>query len=64
MTLYDPRIPSAAPIFTRDRKIISIDGGCVLKADGQLNALILPVIDVLLSIMSLTRRTAGRSTSR
>lgn len=42
VTLYDPVIPSAAPIFTRDRKIISIDGGCVLKADGQLNALILP----------------------
>ena len=42
VTLYNPRIPSAAPIFTRDRKIISIDGGCVLKADGQLNALMLP----------------------
>ena len=34
--------PSAAPLFDYDRKIISIDGGCVLKADGQLNALILP----------------------
>ncbi|NBI66376.1 serine/threonine protein phosphatase [Pseudoflavonifractor sp. 60] len=45
VTLYDPCIPSAAPIFTRDRKIISIDGGCVLKADGQLNALILPSAD-------------------
>ena len=42
VTLYDPMIPSAAPIFTWDRRIISIDGGCVLKADGQLNALILP----------------------
>ena len=42
VTLYNPRIPSAAPIFTWDRKIISIDGGCVLKLDGQLNALILP----------------------
>ncbi|MCI9155309.1 MAG: serine/threonine protein phosphatase [Lawsonibacter sp.] len=45
VTLYDPHIPSAAPIFTRDRKIISIDGGCVLKVDGQLNALILPSED-------------------
>lgn len=45
VTLYDPGIPSAAPIFTRDRKIISIDGGCVLKLDGQLNALILPSED-------------------
>ena len=42
VTLYDPDIPSAAPIFLPDRKIISIDGGCVLKVDGQLNALILP----------------------
>ena len=45
VTLYDPSIPSAAPIFTRDRKIISIDGGCVLKLDGQLNALTLPAED-------------------
>lgn len=32
----------ANPIIDRDRKIISIDGGCVLKDDGQLNALIIP----------------------
>lgn len=42
VTLYDPRIPSAAPIVDRARHIISIDGGCVLKLDGQLNALIIP----------------------
>lgn len=42
VTLYNPRIPSSAPLFCRDRKIISIDGACVLKIDGQLNALILP----------------------
>ena len=42
VTLYDSHIPSAAPIITREQKIISIDGGCVLKMDGQLNALILP----------------------
>ena len=42
VTLYHTDIPSAAPIILRDRKIISIDGGCVLKADGQLNALIIP----------------------
>ena len=40
VTLYNPQIPSAAPLVLQDRKIISIDGGCVLKADGQLNALI------------------------
>lgn len=42
VTLYDPHIPSAAPLICRERKIISIDGGCVLKLDGQLNALIIP----------------------
>lgn len=42
VTLYDPSIPSAAPIIDKQRKIISIDGGCVLKIDGQLNALLLP----------------------
>ena len=42
VTLYDPHSPSAAPIIDRDERIVSIDGGCVLKADGQLNALIIP----------------------
>lgn len=41
-TLYHPHVPSSAPIFARTRKIISIDGACVLKVDGQLNALMLP----------------------
>lgn len=41
VTLYRADIPSAAPIILPERKIASIDGGCVLKADGQLNALIL-----------------------
>lgn len=42
VTLYHEHIPSAAPILLPQRRIASIDGGCVLKADGQLNALILP----------------------
>ena len=42
VTLYDPQIPSAAPLLEHNRHIASIDGGCVLKADGQLNALVLP----------------------
>jgi len=42
VTLYREDIPSAKPILLRDRHIASIDGGCTLKADGQLNALILP----------------------
>lgn len=45
VTLYHPDIPSSAPIFDRERKIISIDGACVLKVDGQLNALMLPAED-------------------
>lgn len=45
VTLYRENIPSAAPVILRDRKICSIDGGCVLKLDGQLNALILPSED-------------------
>ena len=42
VTLYREDIPSAAPLIDREKHIISIDGGCVLKWDGQLNALILP----------------------
>ena len=42
VTLYNPQIPSSAPLFDWDRRIISIDGACVLKVDGQLNALMLP----------------------
>ena len=45
VTLYNGHIPSSAPIILRDRKIISIDGACVLKVDGQLNALTLPSED-------------------
>ncbi|MFI3250989.1 MAG: metallophosphoesterase [Eubacteriales bacterium] len=41
VTLYREDIPSATPIIDHERKIISIDGGCVLKLDGQLNALLI-----------------------
>ena len=40
--LYHQNVVSAVPIIEHERKIISIDGGCVLKDDGQLNALIIP----------------------
>jgi len=40
--LYREDITCANPIIDRNRHIISIDGGCVLKDDGQLNALIIP----------------------
>lgn len=42
VTLYHGRVPCAAPLVDRQSRIVSIDGGCVLKADGQLNALFLP----------------------
>lgn len=44
VTLYNPAVPTARPLVSADRHIISIDGGCVLKLDGQLNALIIPDI--------------------
>ena len=40
--LYGQDRVCANPIVDRDKKIISIDGGCVLKDDGQLNCLIIP----------------------
>ena len=42
VTLYNLKVPTAKPLVRADRHIISIDGGCVLKLDGQLNALIIP----------------------
>ena len=45
VTLYRADIAQADPIVERTRHIISIDGGCVLKADGQLNVLIIPERD-------------------
>ena len=40
--LYGGDVTCANPIIDRESRIISIDGGCVLKDDGQLNALIIP----------------------
>ena len=42
--LYSEEKVCANPIIDRERKIISIDGGCSLKDDGQLNCLIIPDI--------------------
>lgn len=42
VALYDEKITQANPIIHARRHIVSIDGGCTLKEDGQLNALILP----------------------
>lgn len=44
VTLYGTSIQLAHPLIEQERHIVSIDGGCVLKMDGQLNALIIPDI--------------------
>lgn len=45
VTLYNDKFPSANPIIDKKRKIISMDGGCGLKLDGQLNAIIIKTMD-------------------
>lgn len=40
--LYGGDVVCANPVIERGRRIISIDGGCVLKDDGQLNGLVIP----------------------
>ena len=42
VVLYGKDTVCANPIIDRESHIISIDGGCVLKDDGQLNALVIP----------------------
>ncbi len=39
-TLYSARYPCFNPYVSRAQRIVSIDGGCGIKRDGQLNALI------------------------
>jgi hypothetical protein len=45
VTLYRTDIPVARPLISTEQHIISIDGGCVLKLDGQLNALVIPDVN-------------------
>ena len=42
VVLYGTDSVCANPVISREQHIVSIDGGCVLKDDGQLNALIIP----------------------
>lgn len=44
VALYNTSIQQLNPIINRDKKIISIDGGCGLKKEAQLNLLIIPDI--------------------
>lgn len=43
-TLYRESFPCADPLVSAGQQIVSIDGGCVIKRDGQLNALRLPPV--------------------
>lgn len=43
-TLYREHWPCANPLVSTEQQIVSIDGGCVIKRDGQLNALLLPAV--------------------
>ncbi len=45
VVLYGSDIPQMNPIIDRNKRIISIDGGCGVKKDGQLNLLIIPDIN-------------------
>ena len=43
-TLYREKWPCAEPLISSEQQIASIDGGCSIKHDGQLNALLLPAV--------------------
>ena len=45
-TLYRENWPCADPLVSPGQQIVSIDGGCAIKRDGQLNALHLPAVPV------------------
>ena len=42
VVLYGENVVCANPIIDHDKRVVCLDGGCVLKDDGQLNALIIP----------------------
>ncbi|MBQ4158217.1 MAG: metallophosphoesterase [Clostridia bacterium] len=42
VTLYSPAIPNAAPRYDREKNVLSIDGGCGVKKEGQINLLVFP----------------------
>lgn len=62
VTLYHTDYPRHNPLVRADRRIVSIDGGCCLKRDGQLNALLIPDIQsdemTFAAYDSLPRRVA------
>lgn len=44
VTIYEGEQMDSSPVINRKKKIVSLDGGCVVKRDGQLNAVVLPDI--------------------
>lgn len=71
VVLYCKEIPDCNPKVDQENKIISIDGGNVLKRDGQLNALLIPnnkeetftsdYVDMLRKAKVLNTQTGGDS---
>jgi len=69
VVLYHEKLVNANPVIDRSGRCISLDGGCVLKDDGQLNCLIIPfegsedfsysAYDPFETATVLTRQSAG-----
>lgn len=45
VTIYERAQMDSSPLINREKKIVSLDGGCAVKRDGQLNAVIMQDID-------------------
>ena len=52
VSLYNCSIQQMDPIIDRQKRIISIDGGCGIKKNGQLNLLVIPDIDCRIEELS------------
>lgn len=45
VTIYEREKMDSSPLISREKRIVSLDGGCAIKRDGQLNAVILSDVD-------------------
>ena len=45
VTIYERGRMDSIPLINREKKIVSLDGGCAVKRDGQLNAVVLSDIE-------------------
>lgn len=41
VTIYEREQMDSSPLINREKRIVSLDGGCAVKRDGQLNAVVL-----------------------